>query len=486
MRRRELCKRTRRHDRPSSQKSTCGKGDIYVKQTGAGTPLQLTKGPAHDTNPAWSPDGRYIAFLRQSEGSSGLYLIPGLGGPEIKLVEASPNGNCRSLDWHPDGKSLAVTDKGSPQDPFSIFLVSRETGEKRKLTSPPAQTISDGGLAFSPDGKTLAFTRSVGIRIDDIYLMPVEGGEPQRLTLDNRSLHGPAWTPDSREIVFSSNRGGGFGLWRFPVTGGAPKPLVAVGQNAFHPSLCRSWDHLVYEQNVTDSNIWRMEITGSPRRGNPLTRLIFSTQSESSPQYSPDGKRIVFTSDRSGSPEIWVCDSNGDQPLQLTNFVGPDTGTPRWSPDGSRIAFGSTAAGQTDIYMISAEGGSVRRLTMEPSDDVRPSWSRDGGWIYFGSNRSRDWQVWKMPAEGGQAVPVTKQVEEKPSSRPTVSSSTMPKAATALGAFGGFRSEAARRFASSTRYPRAIGPFWIRGFISLTRRRSPVRPFNSSALQRNK
>ncbi|MGH8246258.1 MAG: winged helix-turn-helix domain-containing protein, partial [Gammaproteobacteria bacterium] len=151
-------------------------GDIWIKLVDAGTPLQLTNGPANDTNPAWSPDGRHLAFLRQSAESvgmymipsllrgqwqraerskaesNGVYIIPALGGPEVKLGEASPKGDCRSLDWSPDGKLLAVTDRNSPQAPFSIYLISRETGEKNRLAVPPAQSLGDGGLAFSPDG----------------------------------------------------------------------------------------------------------------------------------------------------------------------------------------------------------------------------------------------------------------------------------------------------------------------------------------------
>jgi len=405
-------------------------GDIWIKLVDAGTPLQLTKGPANDTNPAWSPDGRHVAFLRQSAENFGLYMIPALlkgqwqrterqkaevymipalGGPEVKLGEASPKGDCRSLDWSPDGKLLAVTDWIAPQAPFSIYLISKETGEKNRLTAPPAQSLGDGGLAFSPDGKTLAFIRTVGIGCDDIYLASVGGGEAKRLTSDNRWIHGLAWTSDGREIVFSSNRGRTFGLWSIPVSGGAPKPFGAGGQNVFHPAVARGRNHLAYVQELMDSNLWRMGVSSSTGRGNPPIRLISSTQLESSPQYSPDGKKIVFASERSGSSEIWICNSDGSAPVQLTSFGGAGVGTPRWSSDGSRIAFDSTQAGQTDIYVVNAEGGLVRRLIEDASMDVRPSWSRDGRWIYFGSNRNGSWQVWKIPAEGGQAAQVTKQ-----------------------------------------------------------------------------
>jgi len=403
-------------------------GDIWIKVVDAGKPLQLTNGPANDTNPAWSPDGRHIAFIRlfddgmymipsllqgqwrRTERSKAeVYIIPALGGTEVKLGEASPKGGCRSLDWSPDGKLLAVTDRSGPEEPFSIFLISKETGERKRLTAPPAKSLGDGGLAFAPGGKTLAFIRTTDIGNDDIYLTSAGGGEAKRLTSDNRWISGLAWISDGREIVFSSNRGLSPGLWSIPVSGGAPKPFVAAGQDVSNPVVARAGNRLAYVQASVDSNLWRMEVSSSTGRGNPPTRLISSTQEDSSPQYSPDGKKIAFASKRSGSSEIWICDSDGSAPTQLTSIGGAGVGTPRWSSDGTRIAFDSTQAGQSDIYVINAGGGAARRLTEDTSGDVRPSWSRDGRWIYFGSNRGGDWQVWKIPAEGGQATQVTKQ-----------------------------------------------------------------------------
>ena len=136
--------------------------------------------------------------------------------------------------------------------------------------------------------------------------------------------------------------------------------------------------------------------------------MIAPTQGEGEPEYSPDGKKIVFNSNRSANWELWICDAAGHDCRQLTSFGGPIPGSPRWSPDGRWIAFDNPQAGNEDIYVISADGGPVHRVTTGPSNNVRPSWSRDGRWIYFGSNRDREWQVWKSSKEGGQAVQVTR------------------------------------------------------------------------------
>ncbi len=392
--------------------------DLYVKLVGgAGEPLRLTTHPGIDNSPAWSPDGKQIAFTRFYQGQSAIYTISALGGSERKLLqlglESAKFGFYPMVVWSPDGRSLAFPDKSSPQEIPGIFLLSAESLEKRRLTSPPAQDVGDWWPAFSPDGKTVAFVRQIDEWRGDIYVASVDGGEPRRLTLDSALIQGLDWTPDGGSIVFLSPRGEALlGLWRISASGGMPEPL-AVGADVVWsisgvspPSISRNGHRLAYVQSFGDSNIWRIEVPSSAGRANPPTSLISSTQCEWGPQFSPDGKRIVFESTRSGPGELWVCESDGTNPIQLT-FHGAST--PRWSPDGRHIAFVSRPEGHEDISIMSAEGGAPRRLTTDPANDGVPSWSRDGRWIYFASNRSGTRQVWKAPAEGGQAVQVTKQ-----------------------------------------------------------------------------
>jgi dipeptidyl aminopeptidase/acylaminoacyl peptidase len=189
--------------------------------------------------------------------------------------------------------------------------------------------------------------------------------------------------------------------------------VAVTGQNAYSPAISRQGNRLAYNVAFLDSNIWRLDRSNGANqtadgRQNSPTRLISSTRQDHSPQFSPDGKKIVFASDRSGSDEIWVCESDGSHPTQLTFFEGTVNGTPRWSPDGKQIVFDARSAGNADIYVMRAEGGKPRPLTQEPSHDVMPSWSRDGRWVYFCSNRSGAYQIWKTPAAGGQAIQVTK------------------------------------------------------------------------------
>ncbi len=385
--------------------------DIYVKFVNTATrPLRLTSSPLDDLYPVWSPDGQQLAFIRQSGSEISIFTVPALGGSERKLysgtsgfLELYEYGN--SLSWSPDGKYIAFSGQRTPKEANSIFLLSLDTLEARQLTKPPAGFIGDSTPVYSPDGNTLAFVRGASSRDVEIYAMPSSGGEPKRLTFDNRSGRSLAWTADGHDIVFSVWYYGSLRLWKVPATGGPPEQLAVGGDSASTLAISRQGNRLAYSQEFRDTNIWRIETTGNQ---NPL-QIIASTRQDYGPQYSADGKRIAFTSGRTGSNEIWVCDADGMNPSQLTSFAGPDVGSARWSPDGKRIAFDSTAAGQRDIYIVDADGGKPRRLTEGTSDEVRPSWSRDGNWVYFGSNRTGDWQLWKKPAEGrGEAVQVTR------------------------------------------------------------------------------
>jgi Tol biopolymer transport system component len=274
-------------------------------------------------------------------------------------------------------------------------LLSIETGEKRRVTTPPATSLGDVGPAFSPDGQKVAFVRVQQVGLWDIYLAPAGGGDPKQLTFDGRWIGGLVWTPDGRGVVFSSQ---GW-MWRISASGGEPDRIAGVGGNALLPAISRGGQRLAF---------WRVEAPDPKGAPKPATKLIASTRLDSDPEYSPDGKRIAFTSGRSGSNQVWVCDSDGSNPVQLTSFSGPGASLSSWSPDGQYIAFNSILKGNFDIYVTSARGGVARQLTTHSALDARPSWSRDGRWIYFASNRTGAWQVWKIPSEGGTPVQVTK------------------------------------------------------------------------------
>jgi len=168
---------------------------------------------------------------------------------------------------------------------------------------------------------------------------------------------------------------------------------------------------MVYTQSHWNTDIWRIQVPATDGKTNTAepsrVPFIYSTQSEYMPQYSPDGRRVAFVSHISGVAEIWVCDKDGANPVQVTTAGWPITTTPRWSPDNSQIVFQAARAGAGDIFTIPAGGGAPKRLTDDLGNDWGPSWSRDGRWIYFVSKRSGRDQVWKTPAGGGAFVQVT-------------------------------------------------------------------------------
>jgi Tol biopolymer transport system component len=141
-------------------------------------------------------------------------------------------------------------------------------------------------------------------------------------------------------------------------------------------------------------------------------KLIQSPALAGHPAFSPDGKRVAFASNRSGSYEIWTCGADGLSPAQLTHFNGAAF-HPAWSPDGRQLAFSGwneEHRGRLKLYMVDAEGGKPRRVTADDFDmPDASSWSRDGKWIYFSSDRGTGVQVWKAPANEGPPVPVTQE-----------------------------------------------------------------------------
>jgi Tol biopolymer transport system component len=381
--------------------------DIYVKQIGTERLLRLTTDPATDDYPSWSPDGRYIAFCRYSSGlKEAIYVIPAVGGAERKLVDLKFGPT--TLAWSPDAKYLAYTDLGP--DKFEvIFLLAVDNPADRRLLTTSAQEAVGGYPTFSPDGKTAALVRGAQEGGDGIYLVPVGGTGLKLLTSFKADIWNLSWTSDRAYIIFCSDYRDCPGcLWKVSASGGQPELLPGWQTNRSDYALSRDGRRLAYTQGEFNANIWRYEVSAGERPSGPPTKLIASTGMNTEPQFSPDGKRVAFVSWRSGNGEIWVCDSDGSNPRQLTSFHVPVDAYPHWSPDGREIAFQASPEGHASICIVDAEGGQPRRLTLGDRSVAAPTWSRDGKWIYFGSKRSGAYQVWRLPSAGGHAVQVTK------------------------------------------------------------------------------
>jgi Tol biopolymer transport system component/DNA-binding winged helix-turn-helix (wHTH) protein len=369
---------------------------IYVRALSSETLLQITDGAGHEYRPHWSPDGTQIVYADIDDMTCALLSVSPEGGPTRKLADCDKyDGD--SMSWAPDGATLAM----KAPDSKGIDLLTLATGTVRHFTEVPPSDQQDTDPAFSPDGTLLAFIRWHASGVANVYVVPVSGGEPKRLTFDNLKIEGLTWEPDDRHLVFSSNRGGPFGLWRVDIDGNPAERVPQSGRSAFTPVLSRDGRQLVYEEWTGATNIFSVDMSAPGVEPSPITA---TTRLSWNPAASPDGKWVAFASDRSGSSEIWVTDRKGEQALKLTAFGGPYTSGPSWSPDSKHILFDSPVVdGNFDIYEVDAQGGAPRRLTTAPAEDRFAHFSPDGKWIYFTSRRSGAWEVWRMPAEGNEA-----------------------------------------------------------------------------------
>lgn len=257
---------------------------------------------------------------------------------------------------------------------------------------------------FSPDGQRIAFTRASETAVRDLYWVSSAGGDVHPLTHDRTNIDSLAWDADARSIIFSSNRGGKSALWRVSLKGGEPERMPMGTEDASQPAVSRVGDvtRVAYTQG---SAVWSIVEVAAGSDAEPKA-LVSSTQQDSAPSLSPDGKRFAFQSQRSGSQEIWTADADGTNLQQLTHQGGALTGSPAWAHTQDQILFDSRVGGHSHIFSITSAGKAVQ-LTSGEFNDITPRWSNDDATVFFRSNRGGRWQVWRMDMKDRRPVPLT-------------------------------------------------------------------------------
>ena len=265
---------------------------------------------------------------------------------------------------------------------YEIYVMDINGDNPQNLTNHPHADINP---SWSPDGQRIVFMSARDGHVDEghgspiyeIYAMDADGGNQQRLTNNLFADRSPSWSPDGQRIVFESDRDAG--------------------------------------GNAHGIDIYVMDADGGNQQ-----RLTNNLTEDRYPSWSPGGQRIVFSARRDGhvehnldlTYEIYVMDADGGNEQRLTNNRNNEL-SPVWSPDGERIAFASDRKGDWqnfEIYVMDADGGNLQRLTENRVHDRYPSWSPNSKRIAFASYKPGDWEsleIYVMDADGGNLQRLT-------------------------------------------------------------------------------
>jgi Tol biopolymer transport system component/DNA-binding winged helix-turn-helix (wHTH) protein len=397
-----------------------GRAHVFVKPAPDAAPVQVTRGDAADYAPAWSPDESQIAFTRAENGGCHI-LIAGADGRELRTIAPCLSRDEFQLSWSPDGRTLAAAaGDGTFSSPARIVLLSLADGTHRAITEPPAGHAGDLMPAFSPDGRSVAFVRVVSGGVTSLCVVPSDGGAVRTLTQDAADVLGADWTPDGRSLIFSSDRAGAISLWRIDAQsstsgGGKAELLAGGGAKLKHPSVARRTGTVAYEEWQYEINLREQATDGlDSTDGNDAADAPASISATADrwnfhPQISPDGRRIVFQSTRSGGYEYWLSDRDGSNARPITRS-GEYKSMPRWSPDSRQVAFTTRLlaardgrGGSTTINVIDVDTGAARTIARTAGAPVVVTgWSHDGSSLYAGGNAAGDGiHLYRVDARSG-------------------------------------------------------------------------------------
>ncbi len=385
--------------------------DIYMKQTHHDPPIRLTDHPGYESFPAWSPDNATIAFCRAGR-EGGVFTVPAIGGPARRLIQV--HSSIIGLDWALDGSALYYSCLDSTRQAFEIVRLPLETLEPESILMngrPPGSALYP---AISPDSRTLAFVLLDYCGLHDIWLLDVLSGDTRRLTHGQRLIEGLDWTSDGRGIVFPAAPTGVNGLWFAAKEDGALTWLPTRGDIIQYPTIAQRDGRLAYEKQAYNFDVWQVQFDPAAIDSNteanspePPGALISSSYQDSESCFSSDGRQIVFISTRTGNREIWVCQSDGSNPLQASNLSGIYASRPQWSPMGRWIGFLGIENGLSGVYVLDTETAIARRLRDSDQQEIFTGWSNDGDWLYYTVMSPNNARSWKTNFRNGNSVQVS-------------------------------------------------------------------------------
>ncbi|MEB1528498.1 winged helix-turn-helix domain-containing protein [Xanthomonas sp. WHRI 7945] len=358
-----------------------GGTQLLVQATGraAGSapprPLLVPGAGYSDRLPAWSPDGGRIAFARLGPDGQCQVMVAAADGHRAARPAVRCDGTeLLSFAWTPDGRGLLFGSMTGRQPGRGIRVLDLASGRWRALPYTVAAGEFDYMPRYSPDGQWIAFVRNP--QMGGLWRIPAAGGRAEPLTREFAEIRGWDWTQDGRGIVFGRRVDSETRLYRLDTASRRLRDLD-LG-DAQSPTLSRDGGRLGFVHRRPQFALYRIA-AGDGRGKRDSQRLFASTGRDGQPVIAPDGRQLVFTSDRSGSYALWWGDVTRPQSLRLIEGLRPENRQPpAWSADSqSLLVSGRDAQGRSVIYEVRPQSGSVVPLPVPSGEPLQALYTAD-------------------------------------------------------------------------------------------------------------
>ncbi len=384
-----------------------GKWSIWLRQVSTNS-LQRIWGPfdADYSGSTLSRNGEMLYFVSTDKANpqGALFQIPILGGvPPKRILE----GVSSPVTFSPDEEEIAFVREGKGESSLVVANADGSGTQRIIATKKFPENFSDGGPSWSPDGKVIAC--GAGTIVPSIQAsiveVPAQGGAERAIAAGKWSaLARVLWLPDGSGLVANgwANPGAiGTQIWHVSYPQGNARKITNNLFGYGEASLGLTADGSTIVTVLQDSS--RPIFAAAPNEDPARARQIAHGKHEGkkSLDTTPDG-RIVYIDPSPDGNEIWIMNGDGSRKQQLTNDQSTKAQA-SVSPDGRFIAFTSNRSGSINIWRMDIDGGNVRPLT-DGTFDERPLVSPDGKWVVFVSRRSGSNTLWKVPIDGGEPV----------------------------------------------------------------------------------
>ncbi len=374
---------------------------VFVRALNSPTPAQITKSAADCNAPFWSPDNNRVYYLGAGKSGTALWEVGATGGAPDLVQE-----NTSAAAIAPDGRTLALLRADpSGKEPLSLWLAPPAGGTPRKFTAGPFASgkYQLGYLAFSPDGKQLGVWISRWDGGSEFWILPYPEGVPRRAFTLMHMAYPFGWMPDGRHVVFGGQVPGSVGadLEMIDTRKGTIRPLSVTVQDAVQASVSPDGSRIAFTSALDDFDLIEVPLDGSPVR-----TLLSTSRNEFDPAWSWAGNQLAYSTDRTGTSQIWVRPRDGwERPLVTEKDFDrtwiASFNEPNFSPDDQRVAYSIVGSSGHSIYVSSVAGGKPIRLSVDNYDQRSPTWSPDGAWIAYLQNIEGSWALVKARSGGG-------------------------------------------------------------------------------------